>query len=233
MKPYVILFSLTASVLSAQQVPSVNVIGEGVVYAQPDVINIGLSIEDESTDVQYLKQKNGESAAKVIQVLMNMLPADSYKTERVNLYKNYDYNTKEYKYTATQSIRIKLEDLSKYEPLMEAIFEAGVNRIDYVNFDLKEETKKPLLKQARTQAMDDARQKALLYAVSVEQNIGKAIQISEVGASAPPVMYREDAMMKSSALGASNRQTLAVGVISVEANINVSFELLKGEATGN
>lgn len=223
MKPYVLLFSLVSTMISAQNIPSVTVTGEGVVYAMPDIVNISLSIENEGNDVKYLKQKNGESVAKVIQILSEELPLENFQTERVSLARHYDYNTKSYKYHISQGIKIKLEDLSKYETLMEAIFAAGVNQINNVSFDVKNREK--FLREARSLAVNDAREKALFYAVSLEQNIGKALSVSELSSSFG--VPRNADFMALAKESATPKETLAVGTIAIEAKINVSFELLK------
>ena len=125
-----------------------------------------------------------------------------------------------------QNINIKLEDISKYDNLMNAIFDAGVNRIDGISFGVK--NKEKLLQEARVAAIDDARKKALLYAVSLDQNIGKAIQIKEVNShfnDIQPVERMSKMSLGSPANGTAN--TLAVGKIAIEAQVNVAFELLK------
>lgn len=223
MKQYLILFSLISSMAVAQQLPSVAVVGQGIVYATPDVVNISISIEREGDNPKELRQKNGETVAKVLQAIsQEQLPIENFQTDYVSLNKQYDYNTKLYKYHISQNLRIKLEDLSKYESLMEALFEAGVNRINGIDFEVKNNAK--LLQDARIAAIDDARKKALLYAVTLDQNIGKAISISETSsyANVQPV-FRAAKMLGET----SDQTTLAVGQIAVEAQINVTFELLK------
>ena len=177
MKHYFVLFSLISTMAIAQnQTPTVEVIGEGIVYATPDMVNISISIEKEGLDLKNLRQKNGEAVAQVLQLLSKELPMENFQTSYVSLYKD-DYN-KLNKYRVVQNINIKLEDISKYDNLMNAIFDTGVNRIDGISFGVK--NKEKLLQEARIAAIDDARKKALLYAVSLDQNIGKAIQIKEV-----------------------------------------------------
>jgi uncharacterized protein YggE len=51
---------------------------------------------------------------------MNVAPAD-YKTQRVSLNPQYDYEKKKHNYNATQTIEILLRDLSKYDELMEGL----------------------------------------------------------------------------------------------------------------
>ena len=225
MKHYFVLFSLISTMAIAQnQTPTVEVIGEGIVYATPDMVNISISIEKEGLDLKNLRQKNGEAVAQVLQLLSKELPMENFQTSYVSLYKD-DYN-KLNKYRVVQNINIKLEDISKYDNLMNAIFDAGVNRIDGISFGVK--NKEKLLQEARVAAIDDARKKALLYAVSVDQNIGKAIKIKEVNShfnDIQPVERMSKMSLGSPANG--NDNTLAVGKIAIEAQVNVAFELLK------
>ena len=225
MKHYFVLFSLISTMAIAQnQTPTVEVVGEGIVYATPDMVNISISIEKEGLDLKNLRQKNGEAVAQVLQLLSKELPMENFQTSYVSLYID-DYN-KLNKYRVVQNINIKLEDISKYDNLMNAIFDAGVNRIDGISFGVKNEEK--LLQEARVAAIDDARKKALLYAVSLDQNIGKAIKIKEVNShfnDIQPVERMSKMSLGSPANGSDN--TLAVGKIAIEAQVNVAFELLK------
>ena len=225
MKHYFVLFSLISTMAIAQnQTPTVEVVGEGIVYATPDMVNISISIEKEGLDLKNLRQKNGEAVAQVLQLLSKELPMENFQTSYVSLYKD-DYN-KLNKYRVVQNINIKLEDISKYDNLMNAIFDAGVNQIDGISFGVK--NKEKLLQEARVAAIDDARKKALLYAVSLDQNIGKAIQIKEVNShfnDIQPVERMSKMSLGSPANG--NDNTLAIGKIAIEAQVNVAFELLK------
>lgn len=225
MKHYFVLFSLISTMAIAQnQTPTVEVVGEGIVYATPDMVNISISIEKEGLDLKNLRQKNGEAVAQVLQLLSKELPIENFQTSYVSLYKD-DYN-KLNKYRVVQNINIKLEDISKYDNLMNAIFDAGVNRIDGISFGVK--NKEKLLQEARVAAIDDARKKALFYAVSLDQNIGKAIQIKEINShfnDIQPVERMSKMSLGSPANG--NDNTLAVGKIAIEAQVNVAFELLK------
>ncbi|ATA83062.1 SIMPL domain-containing protein [Capnocytophaga sputigena] len=225
MKHYFVLFSLISTMAIAQnQTPTVEVVGEGIVYATPDMVNISISIEKEGLDLKNLRQKNGEAVAQVLQLLSKELPMENFQTSYVSLYKD-DYN-KLNKYRVVQNINIKLEDISKYDNLMNAIFDAGVNRIDGISFGVK--NKEKLLQEARVAAIDDARKKALLYAVSLDQNIGKAIKIKELNShfnDIQPVERMSKMSLGSPANGSDN--TLAVGKIAIEAQVNVAFELLK------
>lgn len=228
MKHLFILLSLASTMTTVAQnvVPTVSVVGEASINIEPTIVNISLSVEREGADVKLLRQKNGESIAKVIQAINEQeIPLENFKTDYVSLQKQYDYNTKTYKYHISQDIKIKLTDLSKYETLMDKLFEAGVNQIDGISFDITEVERAKITQDARIAALDNARKKALLYAITLDQNIGKALTIKEVGVQdEEPVVFR---MKEAADLGNPSKQTLAPGNISVEASIMVTFELLK------
>jgi hypothetical protein len=202
-------------------VPTVNVVGEASIEATPTLVNISVSIEGEGKDAKLLRQENGEKLAKVIQAInKEEVPMKNFQTDYVSLYKNYDYNTKTYQYRISQTVKIKLDNLAKYETLMDALFEAGVNQINSVTFGIEDSTRAKLQQEARIAAIDNARKKALLYATSLDQNIGKALTIRETSLRDTPasVMIRG---------AAPSNTTLALGSISVNSQIIVTFELTK------
>ena len=230
MKRYILLFSfvsyMSIAQMAAQEVvqsviPTVNVVGEASIEATPTLINISVSIEGEGKDAKLLRQENGEKLARVIQAInKEEVPMKNFQTDYVSLYKNYDYNTKTYQYRISQTVKIKLDNLAKYETLMDALFEAGVNQINSVTFGIEDSTRAKLQQEARIAAIDDARKKALLYATSLDQNIGKALTIRETSLRDTPasVMIRG---------AAPSNTTLALGSISVNSQIIVTFELTK------
>ena len=230
MKRYMLLFSFISYIGMAQTmtqdvvqsvVPTVNVVGEASIEATPTLVNISVSIEGEGKDAKLLRQENGEKLAKVIQAInKEEVPMKNFQTDYVSLYKNYDYNTKTYQYRISQTVKIKLDNLAKYETLMDALFEAGVNQINSVTFGIEDSTRAKLQQEARIAAIDNARKKALLYATSLDQNIGKALTIRETSLRDTPasVMIRG---------AAPSNTTLALGSISVNSQIIVTFELTK------
>lgn len=230
MKRYILLFSFVSYMGMAQMaaqevvqsvVPTVNVVGEASIEATPTLVNISVSIEGEGKDAKLLRQENGEKLAKVIQAInKEEVPIKNFQTDYVSLYKNYDYNTKTYQYHISQTVKIKLDNLAKYETFMDALFEAGVNQINSVTFGIEDSARAKLQQEARIAAIDNARKKALLYATSLDQNIGKALTIRETSLRDTPasVMVRG---------AAPSNTTLALGSISVNSQIIVTFELTK------
>src|SRR5690606_12352963 len=143
------------------------------------------------------------------------------RTEYMNLTKNYNYDSKTYTFSANQSLSVKLRDMKKFESLMIGLLDTGINRIDGVSFSTSQ--KETLERQARKKAIENAQMKAKEYATALNQSIGKAVSISEIGNISDPRPMYKMAMMDA---GTSNDgQSIALGEMEIGNKVNVSFQL--------
>lgn len=204
--------------------PHIAVNGTGKVSVTPDKVLISVGVENRGEDAAAVKKDNDAAVAKVIAFVKKSGVSDKdYQTQRVSLHKGRDYETKQDYYQATQTITISLKDITKYEALMVGLMEAGVNQIQGVEF----QTSKTVhyQREARQKAVQDAKQKAQDYADALNQQLGKAILVSDQQASYPPIA--RPMMMKAYAAdeSADLEQTLAIGEIEIVSNVSISFEL--------
>lgn len=227
MKSILILFATLGTLaLQAQQntniTPAVTVNGEGIVKVTPDEVLIKSRIEHEGDNAQDVKKQNDAVVDAVIKYLKSEgVPEKNIQTDYVNLNKNYNYNDKTYSYVANQAISIKLNNLKNYEKIMSGLLNAGLNRIDGVEFKSSEMDKH--MSEARKKAVLNAKNKASEYASSLNQIIGKAISISEVQTNNYPTVYRMNEMKVSSDSG--SQETIAPGELEISTNVTVAFEL--------
>jgi uncharacterized protein YggE len=218
------LFVLFSSIGLAQHNPdpSVDVIGEGVVYTIPDQVTIKVQVENEGQDPKELKKTNDRMVNEVLSFIRSQdIDDKDVLTQYIRLSKNYDYQTKKYKYVANQSISIQLNDLDKYESLMSGLMGSGINRIDGIQFSSS--NMEVLKSKARVKAIQNARLKAEEYANVLGQSIGKAIRISEIPETNFPVP-RNEGLMKAMSDGA-DQQTLSPGEMELRVTVNVKFIL--------
>jgi len=212
-----------AQVTQQNQQPLINVSGEGKIMVTPDRADITIGVENVGSDATDVKKKNDATIDAVIKYLKSIkLPAEDYQTQRVNLYRNYDSSKKKYSFTASQTIVIHLKDLSKYDTMMMGLVDAGVNNIQGVEF--KTSKLAQYESEARVKAVASAKQKANDYAGALNQKIGKAVTVSDNTQTYYP---RAMAAMKLNDMESADmpRETLAIGEITVTANVNISFEL--------
>ncbi len=207
-----------------KQVPQINVSGEGKVKVIPDQATIAVTVETKGNNAKDVKKQNDEKIEAVLKFIkkMNLAPAD-YKTQRVSLNPQYDYEKKKHSYNATQTIEILLRDLSKYDELMEGLVDQGINRIDAVTFQSSKLAQ--YQSEARKLAMKDAKLKAEDYVSVLGQKVGRAMTISDNSQTYyPQPMYAAMKTMERSD-ASEPRETLAVGEINITANVTVSFIL--------
>ena len=207
-----------------KQIPQINVNGEGKVKVIPDQATIAVTVETKGNNAKDVKKENDVKIDAVLKFIkkMNLSPAD-YKTQRVSLNPQYDYEKKKHSYNATQTIEILLRDLSKYDELMEGLVNEGINRIDAVTFQSSKLAQ--YQSEARKLAMKEAKMKAEDYVSVLGQKVGRAMTISDNSQTYyPQPMYAAMKTMEMADVSAP-RETIAVGEINITANVTVSFIL--------
>lgn len=228
MRKLFLVLTLITTMVHAQevkQVPQISVSGEGKIKVIPDEATITVAVENSGKDATEVKKLNDATVEKVLKAIKQAgIATTDFQSQRVNLNKNYDYNTKKYSYVANQMISIHLKDLKKYDKLMMDLVDSGINNIQGVAFESSKI--KEFERQARKEAMLNAKEKATDYvSVLAGQKVGKALLISENSATnypRPQVYAMKSMAMESDSMP---RETLAIGEIEIIATINVSFIL--------
>jgi len=230
MKNIVVTLLMLISVMTyaqdqKQQVPQINVSGEGKVKVTPDQGIVSLGVENTGKDAAEVKKANDIIIEKILKFIkQNNIPQSDFQTTNVSLYKNYDYEKKKYSYVASQTVTVILKDLKKYDGFMMGITDTGVTNIHGVEF--KSSKMEMYEAEARKKAMLNAKQKALDYvSVLSGQKIGKAILITDNSQAYYPQPMFKGAVMAEAMDSAAPRQTLAIGEIEINANVQVAFLL--------
>lgn len=220
-----ILFATMTYAQEVKQVPQISVNGEGKVKVTPDQATIVATVETKGNDAKTIKKENDKKIEAVLKFIKKMNIAESdFRTQRVSLNPQYDYDKKKSNYNATQTIEISLKDLNKYDELMEGLVNEGINRIDNVTFESSKI--KQYESEARKLAIQDAKVKAEDYVSVLGQKVGKALLISDNSQIYRPQPMYMAAMRKTEMSdSAAPRETLAVGEIEITSNVSVSFIL--------
>lgn len=220
----VALFGLSFASTAQTVVPGVTVSGEGVVYVKPDQVIVNVAVEHSGDYVEKVKQQTEKDVDAVIDFLKKQgIPSKNIKTEYIRLNQQYDYPTKTYNYSSTQGISIKIEQIENYGTILTGLMNAGVNRINGVQFKSSEAEKYEA--QARKKAILNAKTKAEDYAGALDQKIGKATVISDVENSYRPVYTTMEFKAMDSAAGSANQDVIAPGQLAITAKVTVTFNL--------
>jgi uncharacterized protein len=220
-----VFVSSLANAQIVQQQPQINVSGEGKVMVMPDQAVVTIGVVNTGADAAEVKKKNDETTAAVVKYLKSIkLPESDYQTQRVNLHRNYDYTKKKYSYVASQTMSITLKDISKYDSMMMGLMDAGINDIQGVEF--KTSKLSQYESEARVKAIENARQKANDYAGALGVKVGAPLLVTDNSQPFYPVPMRTMMYKDAMAESAAPEQTLAIGEITITANVNVSYYIL-------
>jgi uncharacterized protein len=220
--------------------PKITVNGEAVVYVTPDRIIVSLGIETQDMEIIAAKLKNNEILAKTVDVIKELgIPGRDVQTDRLSIEPRYrsDYRKEEFiGYFVRNTLVVTLSEAEKVEVLITKVLQAGVNYIHGIDFQSSDFKK--YREQARELALKAAKEKAEKMAGVLGQAVGAPIQINENMSGSNYSYYsgwgRSQTMIQNSNLILDSRSgsgeisdTIALGKISIKANVNVTFELRK------
>jgi uncharacterized protein len=209
-----------------QRLVSVN--GTAEINVAPDEAILSVGFDSHDRELAAAKAQNDSRVKKALAVAHEAgIDEKDIQTSALSLGPNYceEKIPKLFGYDASQTITLTLRGLSRYEALMTNLLQAGVNRVDGVQFRVSDPRK--FKDEARSQAIRAAREKAAAMAAELGQSLGKPWEIAELGQEEP---YAINAIQYSAGLRERNAFTieqtpLASGQVSIRALVRISFQL--------
>jgi uncharacterized protein YggE len=223
--------------------PKIMVNGEAIVKVQPNQIVITFGIETWDKDIMLAKGKNNEIMQKAMKVIQESgIPDKDIQTDHLSVEPRYDdsYEKKDFiGYFIRNTFVVTLSDPEKVEDLVTAVLQSGVNYIHGINFQTTEFKK--YREQARELALNAAKEKAEKMAGALGQFIGDPLQINEGYGGSNWWYYNswsgwgygrsnvmsQNVVQNIPADSDQISETIALGKISIKANVTVTFELKK------
>ena len=218
--------------------PKITVAGEAVVNVKPDKIVITFGIETSDADVNTAKQKNSELMKKAVGVAKDCgVHEKDIQTDRLSIEPRWEDGYKQQKflgYFVHNTMMVTLSDLEQLDKLITSALQAGINRLNGVDFQTTEFKK--YREEARELVLKAAREKAEKMSAVLGQTIGKPLQINEnyTGSSWYGGWGRGRASGMSQVQVQAERgssgeitDTVALGKLAIRASVSVTFELKK------
>ena len=234
------LFALTSFSLSAQMYPYnpnnkqiFRSSGDAILRIQPDQVVLSLGVESRGKDLIKTKDETYKKLSASIKYCKEQGIPDKYiQTDFIRINPHYDYGSDviiDY-YSVTQKFSIIIEDLDKYETLLTELLNLGINKVNNIEFrttKLKENRYK-----VRKMAIEAAKEKAKFLADEIDIKLGKIINISESTNNPVNSFSRSNYANISQNIvqsdgGGFDGSTLAIGMLSLKANVNLTYELIE------
>lgn len=171
--------------------PHISVRGSGVVSAKPDMVNlqVGVQIQNASLDSAQAEASN-KAEAVVNQLKAAGIAEKDIATSQFNVEPVMNYRDNQPPevtgFRVTNVMSVKIRDISKAGKLIDDLVKSGANTVYGLNFSFSDPT--AVMKQAREQAMTEARAKAEQLASLGGVALGAPISIEDGGANVPPVV---------------------------------------------
>lgn len=218
---------------------TISVHGEGEVLAKPDVGSFSFSVRAEGKDAGEAQSKSAES----INAIMGFLKESGVEEKDIkntNYYLSpkysYEYDMRPCAYgycppsepkidgyEVTQTITVKVRDLSKTGTLVSGVGERGATDMSSLEFTIDDSS--TLKAQAREKAIADAREKAKVLADNLDVRLGRMVSFWENQDSGYPMpLYgmggAEMAMSKDMAI-----PEMPTGESSTMVTVDITYEI--------
>ncbi len=202
---------------------TLTVVGSGSASAVPDLATAQIGVDTQAASPQPATRQNEKRLQAVIESLKAAGIAEpDIQTAYYNLYAEPLYDpaanalTGEFTYRVSNSLLVKVHDLTQVGTVLTAAVEAGANNISGVTFSIADTT--ALEATAREKAVADAKARAQSLAQLSGVGLGEVVAISEVIGGPGPVLY------ELGGLGGGG-EPIQPGQLEVRMQVQVSFAI--------
>ena len=207
---------------AAQEQHVITMSGHGETHGQPDtaMLSAGVSV-DSPTAAAALANANQNMQA-VLAALKQLGVADKdIQTRNFSVHPQYANGNGQTPrvtgYQVSNQVEVRLAEIGKLGPALDALVAAGANQINGVNFSIHDPA--ALLAQARAEAVADARAKAETFAKAAGVSLGSILSIAENGNGGPRPMVFAAPMMKAASV------PVALGEEAISADVTIVWEI--------
>ena len=197
---------------------TITVSGAGEAAAPPDTASVSVGVVTEAAEAGTAVSENNARVKTLFEAVRDAgISERDMQTQSFNVSPRYGRpqpggTPRIEGYRAANTVSVRIRDLNRLGPVLDAMIRAGANQMNGVRFFIDKED--DLLDEARRRAVSDARRKAEIYAGSAGVKLGKVLAIREGVAASPEPVLRTLARASSaeSVPVARGEQTLRVTV---------------------
>jgi uncharacterized protein YggE len=207
---------------------TLNLSAEGEVRLAPDMATITLGVSTQAPTAQAAMAANASQMTAVTAALRRQGLADKdIQTSNISLNAQYQYGENQPPkltgYQASNQVTIRVNDLARLGPALDAVVAAGANQVQGISFGLKEP--QAAEDQARVNAAKALAAKADLYAGATGYHVGRLISLSESSGYTPgPPM---PAPMVAARFAKADATPVSAGELSVRIEVSGQYELTR------
>jgi len=225
-----VFYQATRGVEGQQRTFSVT--GEAEVATVPDLATLSFSVVTEGIDSEKIQEENNKKINSVIVFVKGHdVEKEDVQTSGYNLNPKYNYDRQTgvsniIGYTLSQNVTVKVRDLESVSAIVGGLPALGVNQISSPQFSIEDQD--AAMEEARTEAIENAKEKAKSLAKKTGLRLGDVINVTESGGRYDYPMYYGgagvdgDIMMETKAMSAP---TIEPGTQDVRVYVTLTYEV--------
>lgn len=203
-----------------------SVSARGEASRAPDVATASAGVVTQAADANSAMRENAAQMARVMAAIRAAGVAEKdIQTSGISIHPTYRHVDNEEPrisgYSASNTVNLKVRDIAGLGGVLDALVASGANNVNGPSFGIDQP--EAVYDEARRKALDQARKRADMYAEALGLRVRRIVSIGEGGGMQQPrPMY---AMRAQVAMDASESIPVAAGENTLEANLEVVFEL--------
>ena len=210
----------------ADEVYTISVSGDAIVREAPDQAVVNVSVVTEGTELEKVLEENNEKTQKLINNLKdNQIKDENIKTN-FSISPRYNYDKKDYPriggYQVTNQVTFTTTNIKQLGNLLNSVVESGANDVGGIYFDKAD--KSELANLALTEAIFNAKNKAVVIANALGIRVGSVVDVQE--SVYAPTTRSNTASIQDMGEGFSS-VPISEGTISVNASVTITYEIIQ------
>ena len=220
-----LLIGSTNAMAAQPDTPSISVSANASIEVAPDTAVISFDVNGKG---RTAAEATSASAAKMDSVKRNLLGCNILGNDitpaRYTLYPDTDIKGKITGYTASNSVRIKLKDISKLGPVIDKISAAGVDTINNISFSVS--SRELYRNKLLAQAVENARQQAAVVANAGGRTLGKLLSANiSTYSGGMGRSYGNMKLMAASDRAVAPETSISAQEITIKASVDTVFAM--------
>jgi len=204
--------------------------GEAELETIPDEASVSLGISVEQPTVALAQDEANRVINSISERLKSMgINKEDIKTQNYSIYPDYNYengNRDINGYRVTANLAVKLTDFEKLNAVIDMATAEGANQVGGINFSLSKEKEAELKKQAREDAIADAKDSAQELARLSGVKLGKVVDVSEYRNGGGPIPFLARSEMALMDSGVAEPTSVEPGSTTYSYTVTLSYETL-------
>lgn len=202
--------------------------GEGKVTAAPNIATVTIGTLTQGSDVARAQKENTEKMNALIGAVKK-LGIEEKDLQTTTYYINPRYNYREGRseiqgYEVSQSVTVKIRDLSKISAVLAAAGEHKANQVSGVQFSIDDPEN--LRDEARVKAITRAREVAEAISQGLGVKLGRVVAFNESGGGYPgPMPYFAESRLGVGGAEPFPEPKIQPGTNEIVVNVSVIYEI--------